>query len=289
MAPFVLVALGAILLPFGSVSILSGALLFLCRPKARATVLSSILGPAIAVAVGLLWWGGATDFFGSKRGTTTWLIVTPALICASIGIVTATLTVVALRRRFATPRPRPTIWKVLILVPLVILLSAMAVALGSAVYLERDTWKSSYRLSQALRDARSVTFVEFAPVKSGEFVLARKTATAEDVARFQNAISPWFLPYGPRGSCCFHPHHRVEIVRADGTALTFLVCFLCENFMLHPRAADASTGGEVPLPPSWQKSLSSFFVSIGMAPKTAEEYSAFDHRDSNDQDAKAEP
>jgi hypothetical protein len=206
-----------------------------------------------------------------------------------IGVVTSTLGVAAVRRRLTATIPRPAIWKILITVPLVILLSAMAVALGGAGYLERDTWKSSYRLSQALRNARSVTFIEFAPAKSGSFVLGRKVATPKDVARFQDATSPWFLPYGPSGALCSRPHHRVEIIRADGTALTFFVCFLCGNFYLEPEASDASTGGAVDLPPSWEKSLSSFFASIGMAPKTDQEYSAFDQRDSNDQNAKAEP
>jgi hypothetical protein len=285
MTPFIFVALCAILLSFGGVIILSGALLFSFRPKTRAGVFFCIVGPAIAVAPGLLWWGSATDFFGSKRGAIPWLIVTPALICASIGVVTATLAVAALRCRLTTTRPRPAIWKILIVVPSVLLLSAMAVALGEVVYIERDTWKPSFRISKALRNARSVTFVEF----RGQFVLARKVAMPEDIARFQNAISPWFLPYGPSGSLCSVPHHRVEIVRVDGTALTFFVCFLCGNFYLDPLAADASTGGSVDLPPSWEKSLSSFFASIGMAPKTYEEYSALDHRDSNDQDPKVEP
>jgi hypothetical protein len=163
-----------------------------------------------------------------------------------------------------------------------------AVVLGGLVYIERDTWKSSYRLSKALRNPRSVTFVEFTPVESGLFVLARKAATPEDIAGFRSATSPWFLPFQPHGALCFNPHHRVEIVGADGTKLTFEVCFLCGNFYVDPLVADASTGGAVDLPPSWDKTLSSFFASIGMTPKTQEEYSAFYHRDANDQEAKAQ-
>lgn len=283
------IALCAILLPFGSVIVLSAALLFLSRPKSRAAARACILGPPIAVVLGSLWWGKSTHFFGSETGSVPWFNVAPALVCMVIGVVTSTLGVAAVRRRLTATIPRPAIWKILITVPLVILLSAMAVALGGAGYLERDTWKSSYRLSQALRNARSVTFIEFAPAKSGSFVLGRKVATPKDVARFQDATSPWFLPYGPSGALCSRPHHRVEIIRADGTALTFFVCFLCGNFYLEPEASDASTGGAVDLPPSWEKSLSSFFASIGMAPKTDQEYSAFDQRDSNDQNAKAEP
>ena len=137
------------------------------------------------------------------------------------------------------------------------------------MYFNRYTWKSLYGLSNALRNARSVSFVEFAPsIIPGEsgLALARKAATADDISRFRQATSPWFLPFKPRDPLCFEPHHRVEIIRADGTEVTFLVCFMCGNFYFGP-LDDTNPFGEVDLPPSSEKSLRSFFTSIGMAPK----------------------
>jgi hypothetical protein len=178
--------------------------------------------------------------------------------------------------------------KILIVILIALVLVPMALAVGGLIYLERDTWKSSYRLSNALRKARSVSFVEFTPVQSGLFVLARRAATPDDISRFRRATSLWFLPFKPRGALCSEPHHRVDIMRADGTELSFFVCFLCGNFGFDP---DNEADGlpVVELPPSWDRSLSSFFASIGMVPKTQEEYLTFYHSDANDQDAKARP
>lgn len=178
--------------------------------------------------------------------------------------------------------------KALIAVLIVIVLVPMALVVGGVMYLNRDTWKSSYRLSNALRNARSVSFEEFTPTESGPLVFARKAATADDISRFRRAASPWFLPFKPTYALCFEPHHSIKIVRADGTELKFLVCFLCENFWVGTLDGPV---GEVPLPPSWDNSLRSFFTSIGMAPKTREEYSEleFSHREANDRAAKAQP
>jgi hypothetical protein len=288
MVRLILTAFLAILLPFGGVIILSVALLFLWKAKKRAAAVACFLVPPVVVALGLLWWGRSTAFFGSETGAVPWFIVGPALVCAVVGIVAATLTVAVIRRHLTDTRPRTGIKKTLVIVLLAILFSAIAVVFGGLVYIERDTWKSSYRLSNALRNARSVTFVEFTPVESGSFVLARKAATPEDIAGFRSATSPWFLPFQPHGALCFNPHHRVEIVGTDGTQLTFKVCFLCGNFYVDPLVADASTGGAFDLPPSWDKTLSSFFASIGMTPKTQEQYSAFYRRDANDQEEKAQ-
>jgi len=161
------------------------------------------------------------------------------------------------------------------------------------MYFNRDTWQSCYGLSNVLRNARSVSFVEFTPsFTPGEsgLVLARRAATADDISRFRQATTPWFLPFKPRASLCFEPHDRVEIIRADGTELTFLVCFPCGNFYFGP-LDDTSPFWEVDLPPSSDKFLRSFFTSIAMTPKTREEYGAFSsyHKKSNDQAVKAQP
>ena len=177
--------------------------------------------------------------------------------------------------------------KTLISVLIVILMIPVALWVGGTLYRERDAWTSSFQLSNALRNARSVTFVEFAPAKSGVFVLSRKRATPKEIAQFRSATGPWFLPFEPTGALCHEPHHYVEIVRADGAKLTFFVCFLCRNFSFDP--SDPNAGSAFDLPPSWQKSLSSFFASVGMAPKTQDEYSAFYGRDSNEQEVTSQP
>jgi hypothetical protein len=155
-------------------------------------------------------------------------------------------------------------------------LALVSLVVGVLVYLERDAWISSRRLSGAIHNARSVTFKEFTRGDSRESILAQKAATPEDIARLQRATNPWFLPYKPHGTLCFEPHHRVEIVRADGTECIFAVCFLCDDFRWDsPEASTSYWATE--LPPAWRRSLISFFTSIGMAPKTQEEYSAAYH------------
>jgi len=181
--------------------------------------------------------------------------------------------------------------RILVVVLVTIGLIPIVVAVGGVMYFDHDTWKSGYRLSKALRNARSVSFTEYTPADEGGVILARRAATVEDISRFRRATSPWFLPFKPQTSLCFFPHHSVEIVAADGTELTFLVCFLCSNFDLISEDPDVSTGWAVDLPPSWDKSLRSFFASIGMAPKTQAEYqhAALYHKGANDQNAKPQP
>jgi hypothetical protein len=278
-------SLVAILLPFAGVLIVSVSLLSLCKPKTRLSAVGCFFVSAVAVILGLLWWSRFSRFFPSATDPIVWFVVGPVLACTIIGLAAAAFTAAAIRRRLTGSGRRHEIKKTFAIVLVAILFSSIVVGLGQLAFLERGTWMSSYSLSNALRKARSVTFVEFTPNETGVLVLGRKVATPEEVTRFQNAISPWFLPFEPQSALCSQPHHRVEIVRADGTQLTFYVCFLCGNFFLEP--AELEIGGTPPLPPSWERSLSSFFASIGMAPRTSEEYFSFDHTDWTSEEAKA--
>jgi hypothetical protein len=130
----------------------------------------------------------------------------------------------------------------------------------------REGWRSSHRLSAALKGARAVSFVEFTRgMISGELIFSRVTAKADDIARLKTATSPWFAVVPPWKAMCFTPHHRVEIVREDGSQTRFDICFLCHNFAFDKEP-------EVSLPNSWQSSLAAFFTSVGMPPRTSEEY-----------------
>jgi hypothetical protein len=145
----------------------------------------------------------------------------------------------------------------------------VSVALVIAVLLlwsSAEAWSSSRRLSSALRDAQNVTFVEFTRgLISGELVFRRVTASPEDIARLKSATSPWFAVIPPWKAMCFTPHHRIEIVRADRSEMRFEVCFLCHNFTFDKEPENT-------LPGSWQSSLAAFFTSVGMPPRTYEEY-----------------
>jgi hypothetical protein len=281
------IALLSILLPFGGGFILSVGSLSLFKPKTRLAVAACFLFSAVAVTLCLLWWVSTTAFYRySTLGPFPWVVGGPAFAGPVIGFVAAAFTVAAIRGRLTGAGPGRPLKKTLVTVLVALLFGAMAVLLGGWVYLERDTWISSHRLSNALRNARAVTFVEFTPAREGGlFELARKAATPEEIARFRSATSPWFLPFGPRSALCSEPHHRVEIVRADGTELTFYVCFLCLNFFLDPW--EQTGGSSIELPPPWERSLSSFFASIGMAPKTDDEYDALDHTEISAEEAKA--
>lgn len=147
-----------------------------------------------------------------------------------------------------------------------LLLLALVVVIAGLVFLDRDGWISARRLSGALHSARKVVLVEY----SGDLEIARRTATADEISRLRNATSVWPRPFFPTAYLCFIPHHRIEIVRADGSEVTSEVCFLCEKF-----AIDNGPPG-APLPPYLGKSLASFFTSVGMAPKTHDEYSTIE-------------
>lgn len=155
-------------------------------------------------------------------------------------------------------------------------LLVMIVAIPALVYrhsivgitlANRDAWMSSRRLSTALKGARAVTLIEYVPGK----LIARKTATPDEITRLQSAASKSFRPFRPDIFGCWEPHHSLDIVRADGSDVIVEICFLCGKFGF--LSDDESV---VPLPPSLTKSLTLFFTSVGMRPKTYEEYLAME-------------
>jgi len=137
------------------------------------------------------------------------------------------------------------------------------------VMLNAEAWSASRKLSEALQNARSVTIREYA----GEKTIARKTATPEEIARLRTATGVWFCDLTPPpGALCFEPHHTVEIIGADGSQFDFEVCFLCNGFRLSKVPFREDFFYYSRLPSSWDKSLASYFASVGMTPKTWKQY-----------------
>jgi len=148
-----------------------------------------------------------------------------------------------------------------------ILALATFLLIAGLVFVDRETWQCSHRLSTALTNARKVEFVEYV----GDVEIARKTGTPNEVARLQNLTRNWWRPFLPTsGYLCFEAHHRIDIVNSDGSASSSAISFLCEQFMFEDKSPP------VPLPGYLNQSLTAFFASVGMAPKTYDEYSALE-------------
>src|ERR1043166_3530254 len=149
------------------------------------------------------------------------------------------------------------------------LLLAVLAATAAFVFLvampSAEAWQYASTLAAALKNSRSVTFVEFQQNIFGpELVFARVPASSEQVTALRAATGAWFAPIPQRRALCFEPHHRVEIVRADGSLLRFNICFHCQNFALGEPHAEA-------MPIAWRDPLARLFTSVGMPPR--EDYS----------------
>jgi hypothetical protein len=158
-------------------------------------------------------------------------------------------------------------------------LAATALYFRSAVAMvmrfEYCEWKASHDVRLALENPRSVMVTEFA----GDAVIAQVTCTSQHVSALRDATNRYFRPFIPRIPLCFEPHHRIEIVRADGSTMQLYVCFLCGNFSFDDNPAIMV----LDVPPYWTAPLNAFFTNIGMTPKTLEEYRVLEvnagHRD----------
>lgn len=125
-----------------------------------------------------------------------------------------------------------------------------------------DVWNASGKISRALDGAQSVDFVEFDD--KGKAI--RKEGKQEEIVRLRQATSRWLLPSFPDGGMCFEPHHRVDVVRADGSQFHFVICFGCRSFAL-----DSPETEVFDLPKRWRKSLTALFKSVGMTPFNSED------------------
>ncbi len=130
------------------------------------------------------------------------------------------------------------------------LLLLMAGVVAAFVYFivlpSQRAWEYARTLSDAMTDARSVTLVEFEHGIIGrEMVFKRVTATPAQIASIRSATGAWYAPIPSRTAMCFSPHHRIEVIRADGFELRFEICFQCDNFQLGEMYT-------ITLPASWR-------------------------------------
>ena len=134
----------------------------------------------------------------------------------------------------------------------------------AGVILDLDSWRSCGRLRADLEGARAVTMEEYVRGKT----IARKVATPDEIVRLQNASRTWRRPFYPDVANCFVPHHDLEITRSNGSKVIVQICFLCGQFGFQSDEKPVA----VALPPSLSGALTVFFTSVGMKPKTYEEY-----------------
>lgn len=129
-------------------------------------------------------------------------------------------------------------------------------------------WLQSHTLSAALSDARSVRIVEFTPLSLDpgsesvirkEVILQRITPSREQIKALRAAtgVSPVVLQFSIVEAGCFTPHHRVEVLRRDGSTFRFDVCFECNKFCFNGKSPE-------PIPASWLSPLRRLFSDIGL-------------------------
>lgn len=167
---------------------------------------------------------------------------------------------------------RRAFWKILFVLMAAVVLGSGAVIVQAAVQYGRShVWQNTRRLANALDGARKVVLLE--NVKGVE--IARKIATPEEISRLRRSL-PRFPHLFERWetSLCFEPHHEIKVEGNDGSKTSFLICFTCQNLMSSDETREESGFLYTSIPPSLWKPLASFFTSVGMPPKTDDEYSA---------------
>ena len=142
---------------------------------------------------------------------------------------------------------------------LLILTLAFRDVLISAARLSVNTCEASRRLSSALEGARSVEFIEYTEQEGDRLKII---ANPEQIAQLTRATTYWLIPSRPKPGLCFNPHHRVEIVKADGSVFKFAVCFECNGFELN----DPPWSNLFVLPDPWNDSLAGLLKSMKMKP-----------------------
>jgi hypothetical protein len=159
------------------------------------------------------------------------------------------------------------------------------IATAAVLYSHSNVWPNTRRLATALDGAQKVVLLEY--VEGVE--LARKTATPEEVSRLRRSL-PW-LPhlFETAGALCFIPHHEITVQGGDGANTSFSICFSCENMMSSDGTGQESGYLYSSLPPSLRNPLASFFTSVGMPPKTDDEYAAILARRHNEAAAEGAP
>jgi predicted transcriptional regulator len=149
------------------------------------------------------------------------------------------------------------------------LLALAFVLFGFVSNPSRNSREVSRQLSAAMNDARAVQFVEFEGKNheiETELVFRRVFATPQQIDALREAIGQWYAPHPGRAMACYEPHHRVEVLRTDGTILSLEVCFMCGNY--------GFGDGVRSMPEVWRQPLRNVFTDAGMPPRSRAEYEA---------------
>ena len=137
-------------------------------------------------------------------------------------------------------------------IALFLLLFLVSFLVRVTVILEQRVGQCAERLSNALTNARSVSLVEFERDiwrTERELVFKRVASSPAQISLLRAATGAWVASVSAR-AMCYQPHHRVEIIRADGSEFHFEICFHCDNF-------DLGDGRTQTLPTSWSGGSSS--------------------------------
>jgi hypothetical protein len=139
-------------------------------------------------------------------------------------------------------------------------------------------WWEGHKLISALMDARSVAVVEFMPqfesrpdshqlVEKPDLELRRIVLAPAQIFELSRATSSFLnVSFSMSATLCYNPHHRIEIIRGDGSKFSLDICFECEKYQY------AGDGMVHNLPPAWEAALRDFFTQVGMPPHTEAEY-----------------
>ena len=163
---------------------------------------------------------------------------------------------------------RRVLKRALIAAAVALLLVIAGAIIRVAILLDVPTWTATRRLAFALDGAREVVLIETA----AKVEIARKVATVEEISRLRRSLTTWPRPFYSKGSLCFLPHHAIEIHAADGSTFTCNICFLCEELATNDGSHTEESIRFALIPPYLAEPLAVFFTSIGMPPKTMEEY-----------------
>lgn len=159
----------------------------------------------------------------------------------------------------------PRLLKVLILTFVTLMVGLVGWVIS---ILDVPSWSVLRRLSIDLKGARSVTLREYA----WDTTLAQRKIASDDIERLRRIVGKWPRPFYSKGCLGFEPHHDIEIVRADGSEITISICFLCQTTVLY---RDGDRAYPHDLPTYVDQPLIAFFASVGMKPKSQEEYDAY--------------
>ena len=132
----------------------------------------------------------------------------------------------------------------------------------------RRGWTLQHDLLKALDEASQVRVIEHSsPYDGGSYSSNYSETTFSTLAlddeqkkALRNALN---LSLDYSGTimmmCIFEEHHRIDIIKKDGSTTTLHICFHCGEIMIDDK-------GQRIMPLGWPSSLSQFISSLGLHP-----------------------